>query len=70
MVRGYHVYGEIWDASIDVELLCAREHEVSKFSLKYKDPRNIRSDPRRSNDTCALAVGVAIPDIIISTSRY
>ena len=41
MVRGYHVYEEIWDASIDEKLLCAREHEVSKFSLKYKDPRNI-----------------------------
>ena len=35
MVRVYHVYEEIWDASIDEELLCAREHEVSKFSLKY-----------------------------------
>ena len=29
MVRVYHVYEEIWDASIDEELLCAREHEVS-----------------------------------------
>ena len=25
MVRGYHVYEEIWDASIGKELLCARE---------------------------------------------
>ena len=25
MVRGYHVYEEIWDASIGEELLCARE---------------------------------------------
>ena len=25
MVRGYHVYKEIWGASISEELLCARE---------------------------------------------
>ena len=25
MVRGYHIYEEIWDASIGEELLCARE---------------------------------------------
>ena len=25
MVRGYHVYVEIWDASIGEELLCTRE---------------------------------------------
>ena len=25
MVRGYHVYRDIWSASLDEELVCARE---------------------------------------------
>ena len=40
MVCGYHVYEEIWDASIDEELLCTRQptnpHDPFTFAIiKY-----------------------------------
>ena len=57
MVRGYHVYSDIWSASLDEELVCAREPD------NYSDPfavAVVRSEvtvghiPRKISSVCAL----------------
>ena len=44
-VRGYHIYEEIWDASISEELLCARE------PTNPCDPLAVASTVVKSNQT-------------------
>jgi len=57
MVRGYHVYKEIWDASIDEELLCTREpgnpHDPFTVAI-VKCDQTIGHVPLRISLICSL----------------
>ena len=57
MVRGYHVYEEIWDASIGEELLCAREptNPRDPFAVAVvKSDQTVGHVPLKISSVCSL----------------
>ena len=57
MVRGYHVYKEIWDASIGEELLCAREptNPCDPFAIAVvKSNQTVGHVPLKISSVCSL----------------
>ena len=57
MVRGYHVYEEIWDASIGEELLCTREPTIplDPFAVAVvKSDQNVGHVPLKISSVCSL----------------
>ncbi len=56
MVRGYHVYEDIWDASIDEELLCAREpgNPCDRFAVAVvKSDQTVGHVPLKISSVCS-----------------
>ena len=56
-VRGYHVYKDIWDATIGEELECARESEnpADRYAVAMKkDNETVGHVPRTMSRFCAL----------------
>ena len=77
MVRGYHVYNNIWDASSDVgeELICKREpgNRVDTHAVAItKDDVTVGHVPRAISPICSIFIrrGGTIKCLIIGGRRY
>ena len=77
MVRGYHAYCDIWSASLDEELVCAREPD----NYSARDPfavAVVRSEvtvghiPRKISSVCGLFLrrGGTIMCKVTGSRRY
>ena len=59
MVRGYHVYEEIWDASLGEELLCTREPTNPRDSFAVavvKSDQTVGHVPLKISLVCSLFI--------------
>ncbi len=59
MVRGYHVYQEMWDASIHEELVCAREpgNRRDPFAVAVvKSDYTVGHVPLKISSVCSIFV--------------
>ena len=59
MVRGYHIYKDVWSAVIDEEFLCKREdgNHFDPFAVAVcNGDRVIGQVPRKSSSVCSLYI--------------
>jgi hypothetical protein len=57
MVRGYHVYQDIWDAIVHEELACARELDILRdpFAVAVvKSRQTVGHVPKKISSVCSL----------------
>ena len=57
MVRGYHIYKDLWDASIGEEMSCQRKAEnyTDPFAVAVmKDDNIVGHVPRKISTVCSL----------------
>jgi len=74
-VRGYHIYKEIWDASIGEYLLCKREpfNWIDRYNAAVlKNDIVVDHIPKKLSRTCSLflARGGCISCIVMGSRRY
>ena len=56
-VRGYHVYKDLWDASIGEDILCEREpfNNADRYAVAVlKDDTVVGHIPRKISRICSL----------------
>jgi len=53
-IRGYHVYGEVWTAVLDKQLLCEREvgNVVDQYTIAMKNDASITVGHLQQNIMC------------------
>ena len=56
-VRGYHIYGEVWEASLGDDLTCEREPDnaADRYAVAVKkEGRTVGHLPRKLSRVCSL----------------